>query len=291
MLRIIPLGRVLRLGNDLAVAQIGDLHRLLVRNQILVVLVGDHNVLHIVGELSRQLRRGRQLVFDLLAGEHDLAVHAFLRATLRGFADDVLLDRRHIPADPRLVRRTLVAVHGLRAAVGQLRTRTGPVGGGFAERELVTGLLAEILTDLGGALAVRHVHHTGDQQRVLAVVLQPLEGLERIRLHAHGSLRARRRDVELTGDIRALVHDVIHTGSGVGLGVHHVHLDALHVRVEQVVRLRPIILQRERGGRVDQIRGDDAVDHRCDLVTVQEHVLVGARVVGALRVDDRGPLA
>ena len=265
VLRIIPLGRVLRLGDDLAVAQIGDLHRLLVRNQVLVVLVGDHNeadylfdadtkgikvymmdaqsntassVYDIVNkgtDVTGQFNitaAGTKLVFDLLAGEHDLAVHAFLRATLGGFADDVLLDRRHIPADPRFVRRVLVAV-------------TGQFNITAAGTKATVSMKADALKALKGLK--NHRQYT----LLIPGVVNMANG--------KGAAQVRKDFSKQPGDELTFCET---PANGTGSGAKLTNSGALRVRVEQVIGLRPIILQRERGGRVDQIRADDAPSPR-----------------------------
>ncbi len=80
---VVPLGRVLLLADALTGRQIGDLDGLLVRHQMLIILVGDRHTLHLIRQVARQTRLRGQLVLDLLAREHDLAIHALLLATLR----------------------------------------------------------------------------------------------------------------------------------------------------------------------------------------------------------------
>ena len=99
VLGIIPRGRVLLLGHRLAGVQVHHLQGLLVRFQIGVVGVGEAHGLDLVGEVGRQLRLGVELVFDLLAGLDDFAVHALLVAALARLGHDVLLDRRDVAAD------------------------------------------------------------------------------------------------------------------------------------------------------------------------------------------------
>ena len=171
---VVPLGRVLLLGDGLAGRQVADLEGLLVGGEVLVVHVGHGHVGHVVGEVFGQLRVRGQLVFDLLAGEHDLALHALLLAALAGLVHHVLLHRRHVAADVGFVGRDLVVVDGFAAGVGELLVAAR----GRAERELVARGLAEVLADLARALAVGVVRLAGHEHGDLSCALEALEGLE-----------------------------------------------------------------------------------------------------------------
>ena len=286
VLGIIPRGRVLLLGHRLAGVQVHHLQGLLVRFQIGVVGVGEAHGLDLVGEVGRQLRLGVELVFDLLAGLDDFAVHALLVAALARLGHDVLLDRRDVAADLRFVGRLGVVVHGLGAAVGQVLA----VRGG-AEGEFVARLLAEVLADLGRALAVREVDPAGDEERDLLRVLQFLQSLEVGGLGGGGGLGALDGDVELVGHVLAGVDDVAHAAFAVGAGRGLVHADVLGVGVENVVGGSPVIGEGELFRRLDQVPADGAVDDAADLVAVEVGVGVAAGLVGLLRVDDGLPFA
>ena len=286
VLGIIPLGRVLLLGHRLAGVQVHHLQGLLVRLQIAVVGVGEAHGLDAVGEAGGQLRLGVELIFDPLAREHDLALDAFLLAALAGLGHDVLLRRRHVAADLRLVGRLGVLVHGLGAAVGQtLAVRVG------AEGEFVSRVPAEVLADLGRALAVGEVHRAGDEERDLLRVLQSLQSLEVGGLGLGGGLGALDGDVELVGHVLAGVHDVADAAFAVGARVGLVDADVLGVGVEDVVGGRPVVRERELTGLLDQVPADGAVDDAADLVAVEVGVGVAAGLVGLLRVDDGLPFA
>ena len=86
------------------------------------------------------------MIDKLLAGLDDLAVHALLVAALARLGHDVLLDRRDVAADLRLVGRFGVVVDGLGAAVGQVLA----VRGG-AEGEFVARLLADLIPENAAA--------------------------------------------------------------------------------------------------------------------------------------------
>ena len=172
VLRVVPLGGVLLLGDRLAGVQVHHLQGLLVRVQIAVIGVGEAHGLDAVGEAGRKLGLGVELVFDLLAGVDDLALHAFLFAALASFGHDVLLDRRDVSADLWLVGRLGVVVHGLGAAVGQV-----PAVRGGAEGEFVARVQAVVLADLFRALAVGEVDPAGDQERDLLGGFEALEPL------------------------------------------------------------------------------------------------------------------
>ncbi|VUX63009.1 Uncharacterised protein [Bifidobacterium pseudocatenulatum] len=286
MLGIIPRGRVLLLGHRLAGVQVHHLQGLLVRFQIGVVGVGEAHGLDLVGEVGRQLRLGVELVFDLLAGLDDFAVHALLVAALARLGHDVLLDRWDVAADLRFVGRFGVVVHGLGAAVGQvLAGRCG------AEGELVARGLAVVLADLFRALAVGEVDLAGDQERDLLRVLQSLEPFEVGGLGGGGGLGALDCDVELVGHVLASVDDVAHAAFAVGARFGLVDADVLRVGVEDVVGGSPVVREDELLGRLDQILADGAVDDAAETATVEVGVRVAAGLVGLLRVDDGLPSA
>ena len=294
MLGIIPLRGVLALRHDLAVAQVHHLDGLLVRGQVLVVAVGEHDLRDAVGEIRRQVRGGQQLVLDLLAGVDNLAVDRILVATLARLADHVLLHRRDITADVRFVRGHGVLVHGLGALVRQGRVRRVPGGvRGRAERQLRAGLLAEVLTHLFGAAAVREVDLAGQEQGDLEGLVQALQGLAVLLLRAGGRLGAVDGDVEVLGHVPAVVDDVRDAGLVVGgrLGGVHAHVLGVGRPVPDVVRRAPVVRDLELLGRFDQVRAHGRVDHAGDLVPVKELLRVGAGRVGLLRVDHGLPFA
>ena len=286
VLGIIPRGRVLLPGHRLAGVQVHHLQGLPVRLQILVVGVGEAHGPDRVGEVGRQLRLRVELVFDPLAGLDDLALHALLIAALARLAHHVLPGRRDIAADPGLVGRLGMVVHGLGAAVGQVLAVRGGAEGEFVAR----GLL-EVLADLFRALAVREVHHAGDQERDLPGVLQLPQSLEVGGLGGGGGLGALDGDGELVGHVLAGGHDVAHAAFAVAAGRGLVHADVLGVRVEQIVGGRPVIGEDELGGRLDQVPADGAVDDAAYPVAVEVGVRVAAGLVALLRVDDGPPFA
>ncbi len=121
-------------------------------------------------------------------------------------------------------------------------------------------------------------------------MLQTLQSGKMLALHDRTRFRALDRDIELRGYISARVRDVIHARRAIRLRVRHIHTDVLRIiRIENVIRLRPIIGQFELGGRVDQMRADRTVHHRRDPLAVKEPVLVRTRRVRLLRVDHRSP--
>ena len=286
VLGIIPRGRVLLLGHRLAGVQVHHLQGLPVRLQIRVVGVGEAHGPDLVGEVGRQLRLGGQLVFDPLAGLDDLALHAFLVAALARLAHHVLLDRRDVAADLRLVGRLGVVVHGLGAAVGQVLA----VRGG-AEGEFVARVLLEVLADLFRALAAGEIDPAGDQERDLPRVLQLLQSLEVGCPGGGGGRGALDGDGELVGHVPAGGHDVAHAAFAVGAGRGLVHADVLDVGVEDVVGGSPVIGEGELLGRLDQVPADGAVDDAAYPVAVEVGVGVAAGPVGLLRVDDGPPFA
>ena len=293
VLGLVPLGVVLGFRDHLAGREVHHLDGLLVRGQVLVIRVGERDLADRVGEACGQVGLGGQLVFDLLAGVDDLAVHARLVAALGPFADHVLDDGRHVAADLRLVGLLDGPVQGLRAAVRQARAvRAGRVAGRGAERQLVAGLLAEVLAHLACALAGREADRAGDEQRDLLGSFQSFQAGQVLLVRGGGGLRAGDGDRPLGGHVLARVHDVRDTGLLVGRRVRLVHAHGFHVvRLEDVGGLRPIVRQGELGGRLGEVGADGAVDHGAYLVAVEEHVVVRARLVRLVRVDDRGPLA
>ena len=124
---------------------------------MLVIRVGDHHLDDSVGETVGQVRLGFQTVFETLAGEDDLAVHAVLAAALGGFPDHIFDHGRHVTADLRLVGLDRVGVDGLRAGVGQLRA----VLAGGAERDLVVRFDVEVVAHLARPGPVGVVRATG----------------------------------------------------------------------------------------------------------------------------------
>ena len=293
VLGLVPLGVVLGFRDHLAGREVHHLDGLLVRGQVLVIRVGERDLADRVGEACGQVRLGGQLVFDLLAGVDDLAVHARLVAALGPFADHVLDDGRHVAADLRLVGLLDGPVQGLRAAVRQARAvRAGRVAGRGAERQLVAGLLAEILAHLACALAGREADRAGDEQRDLLGGFQSFQTGQVLLVRGGGGLRAGDGDRPLGGHVLARVHDVRDGRLLVGRRVRLVHAHGFHVvRLEDVGGLRPIVREGERGGRLGEVGADGAVDHGAYLVAVEEHMVVRARLVRLVRVDDRGPLA
>ena len=274
-------------GQLVAGGEVGDLQGLLVGFEVLVVHVGVLDGHDPVSEVGGQFRLRGETVFDLLARIHDLVVRILVRAALAAFGDDLLLDRRNVAADVRLVGRLGLVVDLLGTRVGQL----GAVGV-LAEREFVARVLPEVLADLGRALAVREVHDARQEQADLLRILQSgLRGTV-FRLRGRGDLGARHGDVELVGHITALVRDVRDGGRRVGRGVRLVHADLRLVgrEVPDVVGVRVIIGQFDVGD-LDEVGRDDAVDDAGDLVAVEELQRVGAGLVRPGRIDHGGPPA
>ena len=296
----IPPGRVLRLRHDLAGVQVHHLDGLLVRHEVLVIGVRERHARDHGGQVGGQLRLGGQLVLDLLARVDDLAVHALLAAALRGFRDHVLLHRRHVAADLRLVGRLGLPVHGLAALVGQLlAVRRG------AERDLVARLPAEVLAHPGRALAVREVHGERDEQGQLQALPHALQGLQIVRFRGGGRHGALDLDVEHVGHVGALVRDVrdagphvvLHRGAvdrvgAVGLGLGREHPDLRRVlRIDQIVGGGPVVGQLQLGGSLLQTGVHGAVHRAADRVPVEELHVIRAGPVRLARIHDREPLA
>ena len=284
MVGVIPSGLVPLLRDGLAGQEVSDLEGLLVRLEVRVERVGHG---HVVGEVPGQFRLGGQLVFDLLAGEHDLALDAVLVAALAGFGHDVLLDRGHIAADLRLVRADGLVVDDLGAAVGQLVA----VLAGGAERGLVALADAHVLADLGRALAVGHVDDARHEQGDLLRLGHAGQLLQVAGLGGGGDLGALDGDVVQGGHVLALRVDAVDGGLGRGVRVGLVHADrAFAVRVEQVVGVRVVVLDGEGLQLVGhEVLLDGGVDRAGDLVAVEEVVVVGAGLVGLGRVGHELP--
>ena len=288
MVRVVPLAAVLALGDELAGGQVGDLQGLLARLEVLVIRVGDRHLDDSVGETVGQVRLGFQTVFETLAGEDDLAVHAVLGAALGGFPDHILDHGRHVTADLRLVGFDRVGVDGLRAGVGQLRA----VLAGGAERDLVVRFDAEVIAHLARPGPVGVVRAAGHEHRDLPGLRQALQFGQVGGLGRGGDHGAIDRDVPLVGDVTATVGDVAHAAGTIGARVRLVHSDVRRfIGVEQVIGGCPIIDQGERLRSLDQVRRHGAVDHGGHAVSVEEHLAVAAGLVGAVGVDHGLPLA
>ena len=198
-----------------------------------------------------------------------------------GHAEIVLLDERvrvrvDLVAPRRVLGRGGLALVGAPYLVGlrvahvdrRLVGRLGFVVPGFG------GLVGQFLL-VGRGLGVRNLLDDAADVQFDLAVLGAERGLREERLlRGRGGrvLRGVDRDVELVGHVRTI----------------HIHLDlVLVVPVDPLGRSGPIIGDRVGGERVEQVRGDTAVDHGADRVAGHERAVVAALVVRMLRILGR----